>query len=204
MRSNVPLEGDYHLRCQRGATSLSLRDRVGVLAPRRCPRGGRTQTARPASSRHDITGDAGEGSTFSLPRFRRDARAVRAERRTVLSGDLLRNRWLVGGLALSQVLHLAVIFAPPLNHVLHTTPSSFREFLAVGVVASLMLWVEEGRKLVVRWRQTGGRHLGTCFTGGNEGRPLTTTVETPDAARLPERCADRCGDTLCHDHARRD
>ena len=76
----------------------------------------------------------------------------RSERRSALSLSIFTNPWLIGGLILSQLLHAAVIFLPPLNEVFHTVPLELSEALGIGAVASLVLWVEEARKLVVRLR----------------------------------------------------
>ena len=63
-----------------------------------------------------------------------------------------RNPWLLGGLVLGNVLQFAVVFAPPLQAVFHTVPFGVAEFVGLGLVASLVLWVEELRKLLVRRR----------------------------------------------------
>ncbi len=76
----------------------------------------------------------------------------RSERRSALSGDLLKNRWLLAALVASNLLHAAVVFLPPLNDVFHTVPLGLREVLAIGAVASLVLWVEELRKFALRRR----------------------------------------------------
>jgi magnesium-transporting ATPase (P-type) len=77
----------------------------------------------------------------------------RSERRSALNLSLLKNPWLIGGLLVGNLLQAAVVFLPPLNRVFHTVPFSLREVFAIGVVASLVLWVEEARKLVVRRRE---------------------------------------------------
>ncbi len=76
----------------------------------------------------------------------------RSERRSALSLTLLKNRWLIGALVVSNLLHVAVVFWTPLAEVFHTVPIDLHEVLAIGAVASLVLWVEELRKLVVRRR----------------------------------------------------
>ena len=76
----------------------------------------------------------------------------RSATRSAFSRDLLKNPWLIGGLVLGNLLHAAVIFLPPLNRVFHTVPISFTEVFAIGAVASLVLWVEEFRKLIARRR----------------------------------------------------
>jgi len=76
----------------------------------------------------------------------------RSESRSALTLDLFRNPWLVGGLVVGNALHVAVVFWQPLGAVFHTVPFGFTEFVALGVVGSLVLWVEELRKLAVRRR----------------------------------------------------
>jgi Ca2+-transporting ATPase len=76
----------------------------------------------------------------------------RSDVRSALSLSLFRNPWLLGGLLLGNLLQLAVVFAPPLQSVFHTVPFGLWEFVVLGVVASVVLWTEELRKLVVRVR----------------------------------------------------
>lgn len=51
-----------------------------------------------------------------------------------------------------------MVFLPPLNRMFHTVPFSLIEIVAIGAVATLVLWVEELRKLIAR---RGSGHLGT-------------------------------------------
>ena len=77
----------------------------------------------------------------------------RSAHRSALSLSILKNPWLIGGLIVSNLLQAAVVFLPPLGQVFHTVPFSLKEVLAIGGVASLVLWVEELRKLIMRWRE---------------------------------------------------
>jgi magnesium-transporting ATPase (P-type) len=79
--------------------------------------------------------------------------SCRSERRSALSSSLFKNPWLIGGLIAGNLLHAAVVFFRPLGQVFHTVPFDLGEVVAIGIVASFVLWVEEGRKLVVRRRQ---------------------------------------------------
>jgi len=81
----------------------------------------------------------------------------RSERRSALSLTIFKNPWLIGGLVLSNLLQLAVVFWSPLAEVFHTVPIDLHEVLAIGVVASLVFWVEELRKLVVHPARSAGR-----------------------------------------------
>ncbi|HQW27793.1 MAG TPA: cation transporting ATPase C-terminal domain-containing protein [Verrucomicrobiales bacterium] len=50
------------------------------------------------------------------------------------------------------MLHLAVIYTEPMNHIFHTVPIPLAEFFLIGAVASSVLWTEEIRKWFVRRR----------------------------------------------------
>ncbi|MBI2964362.1 MAG: HAD-IC family P-type ATPase [Deltaproteobacteria bacterium] len=76
----------------------------------------------------------------------------RSERKSALTLGLLGNRWLLGGLVIGNLLQVAVVFWAPLAGVFHTVRFSLEEVAALGIVGSLVLWVEELRKLVVRRR----------------------------------------------------
>ncbi len=72
--------------------------------------------------------------------------------RSALQFGIFRNHWLLGGLALSIVLQGAVLYWPPLNELFHTVPIPTADLLPIVAVASAVLWVEEGRKLLLRLR----------------------------------------------------
>jgi magnesium-transporting ATPase (P-type) len=74
----------------------------------------------------------------------------RSERRSALNLSILTNPWLIGGLVVGNVLQVAVVFFPPLGRVFHAVPIDLFDVFAIGAVASLVLWVEELRKLIVR------------------------------------------------------
>ena len=80
----------------------------------------------------------------------------RSEHRSALNWSILKNPWLIGGLITSNLLQVAVVFYRPLGEMFHTVPISLEEVVAIGAVASLVLWVEEARKFLVRRRD---RHL---------------------------------------------
>jgi magnesium-transporting ATPase (P-type) len=77
----------------------------------------------------------------------------RSATHSALSRDLFKNRWLVGGLVLGILLQLVVVFWDPMESIFHTTSFDLGEALAIIAVGSIVLWVEELRKLVLRHRR---------------------------------------------------
>jgi magnesium-transporting ATPase (P-type) len=82
--------------------------------------------------------------------------SVRSERNTALSRRSLVNRYLLGGLVVGNVLQVLVVFVPAMNRLFHTTVLDLGQVVAIGAVASLVLWAEELRKLFAR-RSRGPR-----------------------------------------------
>jgi magnesium-transporting ATPase (P-type) len=77
----------------------------------------------------------------------------RSEWRSGLMWSLFRNRWLVGGLVLGNLLQIAVVYFRPLGTLFHTVPLDLEIVIALGAVGSLVLWSEELRKWIVRKRR---------------------------------------------------
>jgi Ca2+-transporting ATPase len=77
--------------------------------------------------------------------------------RSTLRLGLLKNPWLLGGLAASVLLQLAVLYAPPLAAMFHTVALPAATLLPLLALASVVLWTEEARKVVVRARGGRGR-----------------------------------------------
>jgi Ca2+-transporting ATPase len=69
---------------------------------------------------------------------------------SALGSRIVRNRWLLGGLALSVLLQALVLYAPPMNALFHTVPLPLESLLPLLALASVVLWAEEARKLRVR------------------------------------------------------
>jgi Ca2+-transporting ATPase len=78
--------------------------------------------------------------------------SCRSDRHTALDRSVLGNRWLLGGVLLGNALQVLVIFWRPLGDVFHTVPIPLELVPVIGVVASLVLWVEEIRKWRARRR----------------------------------------------------
>lgn len=74
----------------------------------------------------------------------------RSELKSALNLSLFKNYWLLGGLALGNLLQLLVIYTEPMNRIFHTMPIALPQFFLIGAVASLVLWAEEARKFFAR------------------------------------------------------
>jgi potassium/sodium efflux P-type ATPase len=64
---------------------------------------------------------------------------------------LFTNRNLWGAIALSLALQIAVVQLPVLNDAFGTTPLAIGDWLLCAALASVVLWADEGKKLVERW-----------------------------------------------------
>ncbi len=76
---------------------------------------------------------------------------ARSDERSAFDG-LFRNRWLWGAVGLSLGLHALVIYLPFLQKAFSTTALSAGDWLISALVASSVLWLREGTKLLARRR----------------------------------------------------
>jgi magnesium-transporting ATPase (P-type) len=63
---------------------------------------------------------------------------------------LFNNRWLWLAILLSIAFQVAVIYIPVLNTAFGTTPLSFTDWGVATALASVVLWAEEAKKLIMR------------------------------------------------------
>jgi Ca2+-transporting ATPase len=77
---------------------------------------------------------------------------ARSDEQSAFHG-LLRNRWLWGAVALSLLLQVAVIHVPFLQHAFSTVSLTGNDWLRCVSVASSVLWLREGSKLIARCRR---------------------------------------------------
>ncbi|MDO8515285.1 MAG: HAD-IC family P-type ATPase [bacterium] len=75
---------------------------------------------------------------------------VRSERTSVFKLPLTNNRFLMGAIVLVFFLQIFAIQTPWGNSFLHTKPLSLSFWLLAFFASSLIVWVEEGRKFLVR------------------------------------------------------
>jgi P-type Ca2+ transporter type 2C len=74
----------------------------------------------------------------------------RSERVSAFRG-LFTNRWLWAAIALSLLLQVLVVHVPLLNRAFGTTPLSVGDWARCFAMASLVLWADELKKLLMRW-----------------------------------------------------
>jgi len=63
---------------------------------------------------------------------------------------ILKNRWLLGGLVIANLMQIAVVYLAPMNRLFHTSPIPAAHFILIGALASGVLWTEEIRKFFAR------------------------------------------------------
>ena len=64
----------------------------------------------------------------------------------------LRDWWLLFGIAAGMLLHAGALYTPFGNTLFYTTPLPFDDIGIIALAASPVLWVEELRKLLARYR----------------------------------------------------
>ena len=75
---------------------------------------------------------------------------ARSDERSAFSG-LFRNHWLWGAIALSLLLHVAVVYVPFLQQAFSTVGLTAGDWLRCAAVASSVLWLRELSKLITRF-----------------------------------------------------
>ena len=79
--------------------------------------------------------------------------AIRVWGQSVFTAGFFRNRFLIGAVALTVALQLAVIFVPPLAAVFETVPLALNEILLCTAVASSVFFAAELEKAIRRRRE---------------------------------------------------
>jgi P-type Ca2+ transporter type 2C len=91
---------------------------------------------------------------------------ARSDERNVFQLGLLKNRWLVGSVALAVLLQLAVVYTPFLRQAFHTVPLSLDKWGIILAVGGSLFIIEETRKAVFprlfssgKWQPSRGKRL---------------------------------------------
>ena len=87
-----------------------------------------------------------------------DAVNARSETRSVLTLPLRNNPLLVVGVLSALLIHVAAMYLPWLQGILHVRPPTSYEWVALPLVALTLLLIMESQKVGWRWRQS--RHQG--------------------------------------------
>jgi Ca2+-transporting ATPase len=95
--------------------------------------------------------------------------AIRSESRSLFSMGLLTNPALVGAIALSVVLQLALLYVPWLQDIFRTTALTPAQLAVVVVVPLVVLVAVEVEKLLVR---RGVLRYGEMPVGGSGRHPV--------------------------------
>jgi Ca2+-transporting ATPase len=95
--------------------------------------------------------------------------AIRSERRSLFSIGLLTNPALVGAIAVSILLQLALLYVPWLQDIFRTTALSPAQLAVVFVVPLVVLLAVELEKLLVR---RGVLHYGEVAVGAGGRHPV--------------------------------
>ena len=95
--------------------------------------------------------------------------AIRSERRSLFSIGLLTNPALVGAIAVSVVLQLALLYVPWLQDIFRTTALTPAQLAVVFVVPLVVLFAVEVEKLLVR---RGVLHYGEVTVGHGGRHPV--------------------------------
>ncbi|MDF1743996.1 MAG: cation-translocating P-type ATPase [Gimesia sp.] len=81
-----------------------------------------------------------------------NAMAIRSSHDSLFQIGIFSNRALIGSVALTFGLQLAVIYWPPLQSILKTTALTGGELLLCIALSSVVFWAVEAEKLLLRWR----------------------------------------------------
>lgn len=73
-----------------------------------------------------------------------------SDRESLLRTPPWANRWLLLGVAVPVLLHMAVLYYPPLAAVFKLTPLVRREWITVAAFAAPLVLLEELLKLIAR------------------------------------------------------
>ncbi len=76
----------------------------------------------------------------------------RSDRVSGLNLDIFKNKWIIISLLVGNILQVAVIYWRPLGDLFYTVPMDLGLIPLLGLVGSLVFWVEELRKYWVRSR----------------------------------------------------
>jgi Ca2+-transporting ATPase len=99
------------------------------------------------------------------------ALVIRSRRESIFTLGLFSNKAMLGSVVLTVGLHLTILYVPFCNELFSTQPLTVAELGITVAVASVVFWVVEIQKLIIRRR----------------GSPVMLQLKTPSAALLSRR-----------------
>lgn len=79
--------------------------------------------------------------------------ATRSSRDSLFQIGVFSNKVLIGSVALTFALQMAVIYWPPLQNIFKTTALTAVELVMCLALSTIVFWAVEAKKLLVRWRE---------------------------------------------------
>ena len=80
------------------------------------------------------------------------ALAIRSRRESIFSQGLFSNKAMLGAVLLTVGLHLTILYVPFCNELFSTQPLTVAELGVAVAVASVVFWVVEIQKFIIRRR----------------------------------------------------
>ena len=81
-----------------------------------------------------------------------NAFACRSGSQSIFKLGLFTNRWLLYGIAVEIIMVLSLIYIPPIAHLFNMSPLRYEHWLLIMTFGLILLLLEEGRKLLVRFK----------------------------------------------------
>jgi Ca2+-transporting ATPase len=78
---------------------------------------------------------------------------IKSPGKSVFFEELFNNKWLLVAISFSILLQIGVVHIPFLNILFNTAPLTINDWLITVAVASSILWIREGSKLVINIRK---------------------------------------------------
>jgi len=78
---------------------------------------------------------------------------IKSPRKTIFFEELFNNRWLLFATAISIMLQVAVVHVTFLNKIFSTAPMSLADWIISIAIASSIIWISEGYKLIIRMKE---------------------------------------------------
>lgn len=103
-----------------------------------------------------LESDAGKAWTVSLTVLAAfqwfNAWNCRSEDTSIFRMGIFSNKYLIASTAIVVSLQMLAVYTPFLQGILHTVPLDMSDWVVIAVIATSIVWLEEIRKYIQRWR----------------------------------------------------